>query len=281
MPALCQCEFRKVFWMPNLEKAERLLIAIMMVCDDPAFAEIRMTGEKDRIFHFHPLADFEFLEHVFKELGQDIKHPLSLARFRDKITDWSSNALQFSMPTGLLTDDPAAEFERLANRYLVTPRLPAGADGVLKAEREDERRRLYREMAKTFKKYDVWKHMLKSIPMRDYVPNLRTRIDCGYRALLRTSDGRAQFKMFHALNVGDRDSVARLVDSYPAFRLAISNEMKVEPVLFAITRDWELVGDRNIAEFEALTDTGINHLSLSDLPSFAKQARRDLGLLDM
>ena len=280
MAGMSQCEFRKVFWMPNLEKAERILVAIMLLCEDPPFAELRMTEEKERIFHFHPLADFELLDHTMQELGQDIQHPLSLARFRDKITDWSSNALQFSMPTGLLTDDPAAEFERLAKRYLVTPRLPAGTGEGFKEEPEDERGRLRREMVKTFKKYDVWKHMLKPIPMRDYVPNLRTRIDCGYRVLKSTSHP-PQFKMFHALNIADRESVSRLMHDYPAFKLAISNEMNAEPLLFAITRDWDGVGDRNVAEFEALKNTGINHFRLSDLARFAKEARQDLGLLNM
>lgn len=282
MAPLCKCELIKVFWMPNLEKAERILIAIVMLCDDPPFAEIRMTQEKDRIFHFYPLTDLNFLEQTVQQLARDIKHRVSLARVRDRSTGGFPNTLQLSMPTALLSDNPAADFERLAKRYLVTPRLPAGSigEGALKDKGKDERRRLHGRMVKTFKHDHVWKHMLKPISMRDYVPELRTKIDCGYLTQPR-ADGELQFKMFHAIAVSDRDSVASLVNSYPAFKKAIGNEMHAEPVLFAITRDWAVIGDEDVSAFDALNNTGINHLRVADLPRFARQAREDLGLLYM
>jgi DUF3037 family protein len=268
-----KCELRNIYWMPNLERAERIVAGLMMFADEMGFARVKFTEDRQRLQCFDPAVDLELFPALEQWFNEKISDPESRAKFLEKVPDWASNALQLSAPTALLSSDPAAEFEMLAKRYFVTPRLGP-------QRRETERERTRRKMVETWKKYDLWNLMLKGISMRDYLPEQDIDIDCGYIPLQPNSLGERELKMFHALAIEeDADATSELIASYPAFSAALQERMQVRPMLTTVTSDF--TGEEMNETFSRLNSVGINSVMLRDLPAIAGRARHELGLREM
>ena len=273
MPPTYKCELRKIYWMPNMERAERIVAGLMIFADELGLTKVKFTEDRQRLQCFDPAIDLELFPALEQWFNDKLSEPESRAKFLEKVPDWASNALQLSAPTALLSADPAAEFDRLAKRYFVTPRL-----GPLRPE--TERDRVRRKMVDTWKKYDLWNLMLKGIAMRDYLPECDIDIDCGYIPLQTNSRGERELKMFHALAIDeDADSTSELIASYPAFSAALHERMQVRPMLTTVTSDF--TGEEMNDKLARLNSVGIHSVMLRDLPAIATVARHELGLREM
>lgn len=268
-----KCELRKIYWMPNLQRAERIIAGLMIFADEIGFAKVKFTEDRQRLQCFDPAVDLELFPALEQWFNAQISDPESRGKFLEKVADWASNALQLSAPTALLSPDPAAEFEILAKRYFVTPRL-----GPSRPETERERTR--RKMIESWKKYDLWNLMLKGIAMRDYLPDRDIAIDCGYIPLQLNMEGERELKMFHALAINeDAGATSELIASYPTFSAALQERMQVRPTLTTVTNDF--TGEEMNDTLARLNGVGISSVMLRDLPAIAVVARRELGLREM
>jgi hypothetical protein len=268
-----KCELRKIYWMPNLERAERILAGFIMFADEIGFARVKFTDDRQRLQCFDPAVDLDLFPALEKEFNAKISDPESRAIFLNKVPDWASNALQLSSPSAVLSPDPAAEFDRLTARYLVTARIGP-------ARTSSERERVRREMVEVWKTHDIWNLMLKRISMRDYLPDRDIVIDCGYTPLQANARGERELKMFHALAIDeDADAASDLIASYPAFSEALRERMQVQPMLTTVTRN--VAGEHMNDTFTRLNSVGISSVMLRDLPAIAAGARHELGLREM
>jgi Protein of unknown function (DUF3037) len=164
MAPLYKCELTKIFWMPNLEKGERIIVGFMLFADELGLARVEFTRDYRRLRCCDSAADPDLFEALEKEFSLRISDPEARTLFVTKLPDWASNALQFSAPTTLLSADPVSEFGRSIKHYLVTERLE-----ILRASSGHERDRIHRKIVEEFKRYDVWNLMSKRISVRDYV----------------------------------------------------------------------------------------------------------------
>jgi Protein of unknown function (DUF3037) len=275
MAQLYRCEFTKIFWMPNLERAERIVAGVMLFAEEIGFAKVEFTRDYRRLRCFDPAADPDLFEALEKEFASRVSDAAARAWFLAKVPDWASNALQLSTPTAVLSADPATEFESMVKRYLVTERLE-----VAHGSGERERDRIRRKMVEEFKRYDVWNLMSKRIAMRDYVSTGQLTIDCGYATMPSVEHVQRTFRMFHALNLADgKESLSELVDTYPAFSSALRERMNAEPLLMAVTSDY--TGEHREAAYQQLNEAGIVSATLRDVPMIAARARLELGLRPM
>jgi hypothetical protein len=271
-----QCQFSEILWSPYAHKRECIDIGIMLICEEIAFAKVKFAA-RNALQRFRPAIDLELIRAFEEDFASKIADPGSRSVFLAKVTDWASNMLQFSAFTAVLTPDPEAHFNRLIREYLTMSPVQLSQPEPNKSQHTPLRRRMVAE----FKKYEVWNHMVKQISTREYLPNSRVKIDCGY--LTGTYSENRQFKMFHALDIEqDRNQVSQFVESFPDFRQALVERMNAQPTLTVIGRDWkDLAGEIETAPFDALHRAGIETRTLSDVTMLAMRAREDLGMRPM
>ncbi len=258
------CEFMVVRYAPDAVKGEFVNIGVVLLEAESGFAGVRFTHDWRRVRCLDPDADLEMLA----RLEADLRARLAGAGRDQLLTAMQesfSGSLQVTPATALLTAEPAAELERLAEMYVETTRREARREA-------SSRQAVLAQMRGAFEQAGVWHLMKKRIPVAPYTrPGDPLKIDCGYRP-------NGVVRMFHAVALAtDVDAAKVLAFSFPRIAAGMAQQDQAQAELTAVVED-EL--DRTDAEIafalETLTTGQIVVASARELPRLAERARQEL-----
>ena len=263
-----QCEFLLMRYVPDAFKNEFVNIGVLLLAREDEFADVRFTRDWTRVRCADPQADIDILE----ALESDIRHQLqSSAESRKQIVhrlqDTLSNGLQLSDPGVLLSQAPSQDLQRLAHTYLerVKPQREA---------RIGARQRLVTEMRTAFESAGVWDALVKKIKAAKYTHRGDPlKIDCGYQP-------NGVIRLFHAVSLAtEPDSAKVLAFSYPPLLEGIARIEHAKTELTAIVEN-DLNREDDAVHFaiDTLQQTSMKVATVSELPSLAERARRELRL---
>lgn len=262
-------EFLLVRYVPDLSKGEFVNIGVALLDQDSGFADVRFTRDWRRVRCLDPDADVDVLEALESELRTALRSAADLDRVYlfQKLPDWASNALQLTPIQGVLTDSPAAEIGRLAEMYCESGRRTGQRD-------MSGRQVIYQVMRSSFEQAGVWDLMRKRIPVAQYTHRGDPlKLDCGYRP-------NGVVHLFQAVSLAsDVDSAKILAFSYPQIREGIARLEKAKTNLTAIVEDNLDRSDGAVGfAFDTFEKTSIAVATMSELPSIAARAHRELRL---
>ena len=158
------CEYVLIRLAPDPLRADAVTIGVALYeAAGAGFSGVRLSPDLDRVRLLSPhfqAADLEGLEgDLLRRLTTQQPAWLSRGYFLEMAKETFSHALQLSEPRAVLTDDPAAELDRLYRQFaapLVVTDAPAAARGP--------RRRVLAQLRRVFEQERVWRHLERNVP---------------------------------------------------------------------------------------------------------------------
>ena len=272
MTTTIQSDFFLLRYVPDTVKDE--FINIGVVVRSPQGVEVRFTKDYSRVFSLDPDVDVEWLA----SLEQDLRRILGSATEQNaalfkKLGESFSNTIQFSPVKGLETENPTVEANKLAKIYLETSHALKSPRNM----RVSARQRLCAKMTDIFVEAGIWDAMTKDIAANQYThPGDPFKFDCGYGYTL----SRKKVKLYHAVALGSgTDPAKSLGYTWPGVREGIMREEGAVATLTAVIDDgFDAIDDRIAFSLSTFARSGIKVAPLAELPQYAEQARRELGL---
>ncbi|HEY6249052.1 MAG TPA: DUF3037 domain-containing protein [Candidatus Angelobacter sp.] len=255
------CRFFVLRYVPDAVKNEFVNIGVVLL-PPKGQPELRFTRDWSRVQALDPQADTELLEAFRDELTGHGGEEWLLRRIEDSF----SNVFQASESRACLTSSPSQEADELARMYLDAPRRPT-------ARAKSARQAILQSMQKEFQREGVWRSMRTNIAVSQYTRSADPlEIDCGYSA-------KSLVRMFHATALKTDVNAAKvLAFSYPELVEGIRKAEGAQAHLTAIVED----GLEKQAQVGFALDTlercGIQIAAVSDLPSLARTAAREMGI---
>jgi len=229
---------------------------------------VRFTQDWARVRCADPQADVDILQSLEADIRQQLQNSSeSRKQIVDRLQDTLSNALPLSQPSGLLSQSPKHDLERLAQTYVERERPQ-------REPRLGARQRIVTEMRNAFEAAGVWDSLTKKIKVADYTHRGDPlKIDCGYQP-------NGIIRLFHAVSLAaEPDSAKVLAFTYPALPEGIARMKQAKTDLTAIVEDG-LNREDDAIQFaiHALEKTSINIAPVNRLPMLAERARQELRL---
>lgn len=271
MPELSNYEYILVEYVPSPLRETRIPVGLFLF--DSAHRLVRRGFMQDmrRIHCLDPQVDLEMLSALpthFENLLSDIStfttESLSLYQHLQELHTESSGGLQVTLPRGVLSLDPDAEFELLAHQYIHPPRQASQSRPV----REGSRPWIYSQLADAIKANALFEHLKRDIPVAEFTaPGDGFRLDFAYRPNGTT-------KYLHALSLERDWNQAKLL-GYTFWRI----QQKTSAEMTAIVND--MVGESASAHNcrQLLTDAQIRIQPLSQLASYLTGVRKELRIM--
>lgn len=256
------CKFLLLRYVPDAVRGEFVNIGLVLLPPHAA-PELRFSQDWSRLTVLDPQADTELLEAFREELKREKDQEQLLRRIEDSF----SNTLQASEYKACLTNAPAKEADELARIYLEAPRRPS-------SRAKGARQKIWTSMKSAFTEAGVWQAMWRDIPVSKYShAGDPLKIDCGYKA-------DSTIRMFQAAPLKTEITAAKvLAFSYPELAAGIERVEHAKAHLTAVIEDG-LDKDKNDQTgfaLETLERAGIHIALISELPSLATQAAKDLS----
>ncbi|MCL6566105.1 MAG: DUF3037 domain-containing protein [Acidobacteriia bacterium] len=264
---LQSCSYRILRYTPNLIRDEWVNIGVLL--HDPVRNELRHrllegTAELRRVRRLHPQADLELLRALAGELELQIEAANgNPAAFLQRLEETLSNALQLSPPRGVLTEDAAAELERLYRDHVEAPRFRRAAA----PERPQTRTEVRLQARHVFRRAGILHRLTTNVSVEEYTePGDPFRMDFAYRR-----DG-IQGYLHSLLLTGDAGRAKEL--AYTAERIRAKRAAE----FFAITEtEPEISNLRHQFLRRLLAAQNIGIVAVTQLERFAEQLRADLN----
>ncbi|MCL6480318.1 MAG: DUF3037 domain-containing protein [Firmicutes bacterium] len=261
------CSYRILRYTPNLVRDEWVNIGVLL--HEPARNELRYRllegpAEFHRVRRLHPQADLDLLRALGAELEQQIGAANgNPAAFLQRLEETLSNVLQLSPPKGVLTEDAAAELERLYRDHVEAPRYRRAAG----TERPQTRTEVRLRARHVFRRAGILHRLTANVSVEEYTePGDPFRIDFAYRR-----DGTQGF-LHSLLLTGDPGRAKEL--AYTAERVRAKRAAE----FFAITEVEPEVSDLRHQFFRRLLAAQvIDIVPLTQLEPFAEQLRAKLS----
>ena len=270
MADLRKLEFFLLRYAPDAVKDEFVNIGLVMLepgANGEGFADVRFTRDWRRVRCLDPQADIEVLE----ALERDIRSQLVGTHDREglvrRLQDSLSNVIQVSSTKACLAEAPAQEIEALARLYMEAPKQPAvrAAAG---------RQYILGKMREAFEQADVWKLLMKGIPVSPYTKSGDPfKFDFGYRV------GNS-IKLFHAVSLKTSvDQAVTLAARYPAIAKGILEKKHESPFLTAVVDDrLDRANEQVQFALEMMKEAEIKIAPVAEMPQVAEQMRVDLSV---
>ncbi len=278
MAPLKHCEFFLLRYVPDVVKGEFVNIGVVLLEEGGGgFTGVRFTRDWRRARCADPDLDIDLLESFEAELQKLLESRApEIINYRGSMSrrEWLlaqmqqsfSGALQLDALTAVLTESPAAELGKLAQRYL---------ESAVRAQRAQSGRRvIYNAMRDAFEQAGVWQFMRKNIAVAQYTnPGDPLKIDCGYRP-------NGVLHLFHAVSLAtDVNSAKVLAYSYSDMRDRLADDEHAMSTLTAITEDALDLQDEGIAfALATLAKNNIEFAPVTAMPAIAERARLELKL---
>jgi hypothetical protein len=177
------CEYVLIRVAPDPLRADAVTIGVALYeAAAGGFTGVRLTPDFDRVRqlspHFQP-ADLEGLEgDLLQRLTTHQPAWLSRAYFLELAKETFSHALQLSEPRAVLTDDPAAELDRLYRQFAAPLILTDAASAA-----RGPRRRVLAHLRRVFEQERVWRHLERNLQAGQWLQTPdRFRFDLHYQA---------------------------------------------------------------------------------------------------
>jgi len=174
-----RCQFFLLRYTPNLIRNESVNIGVFFYHPAERELQVRLTDNFRRVKRLHPWADVELLARLEADFAAQIEsHVADLGAYVTHLQDTLSATLQVSEPKGVLTQDPAAEFDRLFDTYVREPRYPGRAAVALEGGRAWIRNR----MVPVFRRLGILSKLELRVSVAEFTCHGdRFRLDYGYR----------------------------------------------------------------------------------------------------
>lgn len=256
------CKFFLLRYVPDPIRDEFVNIGLVLF-PPQAPPELRFSKDWSRVLRLDPQADVELLQAFRDELSRKGEKEQLLKMIEDSF----SNALQASEYKACLTSQPAQEADELARTYLEAPRRRTNQE-------KTPRHRIQQSMRNAFTETGVWQLMWKDIPASKYSrAGDPLKIDCGYRTA-------STIKMFQATPLKTEITAAKvLAFTYPELAAGVRRLESAKTELTAIIEDGLETNEQTVFALETLQGVGIQVATVSNLPSLALTASREMGRL--
>ncbi len=197
-----RCQFFLLRYTPNLIRNESVNIGVFFYHPAERELQVRLTDNFRRVKRLHPWADIELLARLEADFVAQIEfHVADLDAYVAKLQDTLSDTLQVTEPKGVLTPDPAAEFDRLFDTYVREPRYPGRAAVALEGGRAWIRNR----MVPVFRRLGILSKLQPRVSVEEFTyRGDRFRLDYAYRR-----DGTRGF--LHALSLAADPAQAKIL----------------------------------------------------------------------
>ena len=273
------CEFFLIRYVPGVVKGEFTNIGVLLReagRDDSAV--VRFTRDWSRVRCMDADADIGLLEGLEGEIAQRLRMGAADTKpVMQVLEDTLSNSLQITQAKACLAESVQTEMEQLMRMYVEPLKV--------KVERKKSGRAAIAGAMRTeFERAGVWGLMRKRIAASLYTrAGDPMKIDCGYRADLRTNAG-GVIRMFQAVSLeGDVEGAKGLAYSAPQLREGVMRVEKATLELTAVVESLRAVsdtedeaGERYRFGVEAMERQEIRVVTLSDLARVAETARVEL-----
>jgi len=259
--ALQPWAFRIVRYIPRLDRDEAANLGVLLYSARENRLEARLLreeGEFARIRRLHPGADLPLLRNFEAALTQRLAGLEGDAAAQvEKLEGWLSNTIQLGPQRAVLTDNAAAELERIYDDYVAPPRLvnaPAGAEAPV-----DSPAAIRRAASKVFADAGVlqWMRPARAATWTAW-PGDTTRLDFHFRVgdadgfaqavSLQRDVAQAKAFAFTAERIRARargaqvtaitDAAPQAQDERHAFVHSILTEQEIEIVPLALLAPW-------------------------------------------
>jgi hypothetical protein len=173
------CEFYLLRYTPNIVRGEFVNLGVLLYdAQAQRLLAPRLLDNFRRIRRLHPWADLDVLAALEKQIEEEApKQNSTLRAYLERLQQYS-NALEFSEPKAVLTDDPEAELERLYDTYVAEPAYPTR----LAAAVERSRAWVRSQLNSALKKAGLWPRLERGVRVEEYThKGDRFRFDFGWR----------------------------------------------------------------------------------------------------
>jgi len=270
MADLRKLEFFLLRYVPDAVKDEFVNIGLVMLepgANGEGFADVRFTRDWRRVRCLDPQADIEILEALERDIRRQLVGTHDREALMRKLQDSLSNVIQLSSTKACLAEAPAQEIEALARLYIEAPKQPAvrAAAG---------RQYILGKMREAFEQADVWKLLMKGIPVSPYTKSGDPfKFDFGYRV------GNS-IKLFHAVSLKTSvDQAVTLAARYPAIAKGILEKKHESPFLTAVVDDrLDRANEQVQFALEMMKEAEIKIAPVAEMPQVAEQMRVDLSV---
>ena len=270
------CQYFLLQYAPSVLREALVPIGLFLFEDSSRLVQYAITRDWRTVRRLDPQADLRLLEalpELFQQLvaecargtqgSEHLPPEKSLYEQLNRMQEDCAGSLRLSLPRGVVTADPPAEFQRLFEQYV------ARSQPLLERRpwREGGRPWIRARLVEALERHALWDRMQKDVSVAEFtVPGDGFRMDFAYRPNGIT-------KYLHAISLERDWSQAKLL-SYTFGRI----RQKSEARLTAIVADTDptlaaVVGCRQI-----LADGDIAVVPLSQLEPFLATIRQELQL---
>jgi Protein of unknown function (DUF3037) len=264
------CEYFLVQYVPFPREQLRLPIGLILVEEGGTVVRHALTRDWRGVRCLDPRADLtllnslpEFLDGLLNQHrpGEDTSNGGSLRQQLLRMADNAFGTVQIAPPRGVEAEEPAREFDRLFQEYVLSPPPPPRAQ-----PNRGSRRWIQMRLREALEGRQLWTRLQKNISAEEFTaPGDRFRIDFSYRPNGVT-------KYLHALSLEHDWNQAKVLsytfskirERIPAAMTAVVAE---ESQRFAAGRSCQQI----------LVDSGIAIQQLSSLDPLLTQIHQELG----
>jgi len=269
MPTLRKLDYFYLRYSPRATMDDYVTLGVVMLEPSPGgFAGVRFSRNYRRVICSHPDADLDY----FRSLEQEIRQRLAVVdnrgQFVNQLYDLLGNSLQLSPHKELLTEDPQAAMELLAQTAIDPPQPSAKSS-------PSGQRRILQKMQYAFEQAGVWELLRKSVPAAQYTsPGDPFKIDFAYRP-------NGVVKMLQAMSLQSSiEPAIKCAFSYPLLVEGIAGKEHAETQMTAILEDDLERTDPHIAfALSHLEKVGVDLAIAAELPGIANQIRQEISEL--
>ena len=284
------CEYFLIEYTPAVLRETRVPIGLFLFTDDGSLVRHGFAKDWRHVrcldpdadlallsalpSHFEGAAQMGALEHPRDSQAGPEQGPRKVAGFSSdtfyrqllRMREEWSGGLQISSPRGVLTADPAEEFDRLFREHIEWRAVPRERQPVREESNPGSRRWIHARFSEALRHHALWEHLARDVAVEQFTaPGDGFRIDFAYRP-----NGVTNY--VHALSL-ERDWNQSKLLSYTFWRIREKSEARMTAVVADTDSGSERI--RSCRRILADADIALQPLSLIDpyLDAVSKELR--------
>jgi Protein of unknown function (DUF3037) len=236
------------------------------------FAAAKLTSDWRELRRRFAELELDYFQAVVADINRDVNSgtltqegEVVKGELLRRLEERNSTTLSLSPRYAVETEDPAAEVDRLIERFC-----------TYESQREERawsvRTRLLKTMETALRARNVWKHprLIERIPVGEYSKTTNdVRFDLGF-----TANDNRRFNLYHAVALDDAGRAAQVADAIQTARVGMAQIHGKEAHLTAIVQQ----KNEGVYATEVLKRAGVVIEEISQFPRIADEMAAEFGM---